>query len=174
MKSLFLFGRRWIGYLEIVQYHAGIDFLRNSIVFATVPVDQTDGIFKFVETCFFAPTHPVKLFDFFQRKIFFRKIGCNTDIGSVFKINPDDSKFNIVIRTSVIEKIKISSRLEDGISIRIAKCFFCMTSGKCCSYISIEFTVRQIIGRKNTITVDIFMRIMNFLQFCNAVVECCF
>lgn len=30
-----------------------------------------------------------------------------------------------------------------------------MTSGKCCSYVSIEFTVRKIIGRKNTIAVDI-------------------
>ena len=111
--------------------------------------------YQFAETCFFTPAHPVKLFDFFQRKIFFRKIGCKTDIGSVIKTNPDDSKFNIVIRTAFIEKIKIRRRLEDGISIRIARCFFCMTSGKCCSYISIEFAARQIIGRKNTITVDI-------------------
>ena len=30
-------------FAEIVQYHTGIDFLKNSIVFAAVPVDQTDG-----------------------------------------------------------------------------------------------------------------------------------
>lgn len=55
-------------FAEIIQYHAGIDFLKNSIVFAAVPVDQTDGIFKFAETGFLAPAHPVKLFDFFQGK----------------------------------------------------------------------------------------------------------
>ena len=49
--------------------------------------------YQFAETCFFTPAHPVKLFNFFQRKIFFRKIGCKTDIGSVIKTNPDDSKF---------------------------------------------------------------------------------
>ena len=120
-----------------------------------MPVNQTDGIFQFTETCFLAPSHPVKLFDLFQGKIFFQKIGSNTDIGSVIKTNPDDPEFNIVIRTVATEKIKIRRRLEDGINIRIAKCFFCMTSGKCCSYVSIEFTVRKIIGRKHTIAVDI-------------------
>ncbi len=140
---------------EIIQYHAGINFLKNSIVFAAVPVDQADRIFQFTETCFFAPAHPVKLFDFFQGKVFFRKIGCNTDIGSVIKTNSDNPEFNIVIRTGVIQKIKIRIRIKDGIGIRIAKCFICMASGKCCSDISIEFAVRQIIGRKNAITVDI-------------------
>lgn len=155
-------------FAEIIEYHAGTDFLKNAIIFAAVPVNQTDGIFQFTETCFLmpygtlcryqhnVPSHPVKLFDLFQGKIFFRKIGCNTDIGSVIKTDPDDPEFNTVIRTVVIEKIKIRRRLEDGIGIRIAKCFFCMASGKCCSYIGIEFTVRQIIGRKDPLTVDIF------------------
>lgn len=53
---------------EIVHYHAGIDFLKNSIVFAAAPVDQTDGIFQFAETGLLVPMHPVKLLGFFRGK----------------------------------------------------------------------------------------------------------
>ena len=42
-----------------------------------------------------------------------------------------------------------------AIGVRIPQCFFRMASGKCCSYMSIEFAVRQIISGKDTITVDI-------------------
>jgi len=31
-----------------------------------------------------------------------------------------------------------------------------MVSGECCPYISIEFTVREIIGRKDVVTIDVF------------------
>ena len=41
-----------------------------------------------------------------------------------------------------------------AIGVRIPQCFFRMASGKCCSYMSIEFAVRQIISGKDTITVD--------------------
>lgn len=44
-------------------------------------------------------------------------------------------------------------RLEDGISIRIAKRLLGMTSGKRCFYVNIDFSVRKLIGRKNTILV---------------------
>ena len=54
-----------------------------------------------------------------------------------------------------IKKIKIGRRLKYGIGVRIPQCFFRMVSGKCCSYMSIEFAVRQIISGKDTITVDI-------------------
>ena len=43
-----------------------------------------------------------------------------------------------------------------AIGVRIPQCFFRMASGKCCSYMSIKFAVRQIISGKDTITVDIF------------------
>ena len=42
-----------------------------------------------------------------------------------------------------------------AIGVRIPQCFFRMASGKCCSYMSIKFAVRQIISGKDTITVDI-------------------
>ena len=42
-----------------------------------------------------------------------------------------------------------------AIGVRIPQCFFRMASGKCCSYMSIKFAVRQIIRGKDTITVDI-------------------
>ena len=42
-----------------------------------------------------------------------------------------------------------------AIGVRIPQCFFRMASGKCCPYMSIKFTVRQIIRGKDTITVDI-------------------
>lgn len=43
-----------------------------------------------------------------------------------------------------------------AIGVRIPQCFFRMASGKCCSYMSIEFAVRQIISGKDTITADFF------------------
>ena len=46
----------------------GIDSLKDSIILAAVPVDQTNGVFEFTEACFLAPAHPVKFIDFFQRK----------------------------------------------------------------------------------------------------------
>lgn len=42
------------------------------------------------------------------------------------------------------------------IGVRIPQCFFRRASGKCCSYMSIEFAVRQIISGKDTITADFF------------------
>ena len=42
-----------------------------------------------------------------------------------------------------------------AIGVRIPQCFFRRASGKCCSYMSIEFAVRQIIRGKDTTTVDI-------------------
>ena len=47
-----------------------------------------------------------------------------------------------------------------AIGVRIPQCFFRMASGKCCSYMSIEFVVRQIISGKDTITVD-FLHVDN-------------
>ena len=35
-------------FAEIIQNHAGIDFLKDSIIFAAVPVDQTDRVFDFI------------------------------------------------------------------------------------------------------------------------------
>lgn len=102
----FYHGMSGYQFAEIVQNHAGIEFLKDSIILAAVPVNQTDGVFEFTEACFHAPAHPVKLFDFFQGEIIFRKIGCNADIGSIIKANTYNPEFNIVIKTASSRKSK--------------------------------------------------------------------
>ena len=42
-------------FTEVIEYHARRDFLKDSIVFAAVPVDQADGVFQFTKTCFLTP-----------------------------------------------------------------------------------------------------------------------
>ena len=73
----------------------------------------------------------------------------------MIKANTYNPEFNIVIHAVFIKKIKIGRRLKYGIGVRIPQCFFRMASGKCCSYMSIEFAVRQIISGKDTIAVNI-------------------
>ena len=93
-------------FTEIIQYHSCVDFLKDSIILAAMPIDKTYCIFEFPETRFLAPAHSIKLFYFFQRKVFFRKIGCDADISSVIKTDADNPEFNIIIRTLVIQEIK--------------------------------------------------------------------
>ncbi len=52
-----------------------------------------------------------------------------------------------------------------AIGVRIPQCFFRMASGKCCSYMSIDFAVRQIISGKDTILLISFMRITKYIPF---------
>lgn len=54
-----------------------------------------------------------------------------------------------------------------AIGVRIPQCFFRMASGKCCSYMSIEFAVRQIISGKDTVADGLFCREIDGL-FCRS------
>ena len=95
-----------------IRDSTGIAFLKDSIILAAVPVDQTDGVFEFTEACFLAPA-PVSYthLDVYKRQQKHR--GKGTTIKHFAVNNQEDNRYfvNAHVSLSLIHILrKISDR----------------------------------------------------------------
>ena len=96
-------------FAEIVEDHAGPDFLDDVIKFFGVEVCQTDRIFEFSERRFDAPTHMVQISDFLEGEVTLGKIGQYALMRIVRNGKAKDSGVDFVgCRRMQIKKIEMS------------------------------------------------------------------